>query len=138
MPEDKGCNNRENFELVNCPFNMLDNNVISTLDLVLERIKREYEDNKPNVLIVYNFSGLLRVLNTAADGFLEYDKFDMRAINRMLDIMYSAKFVDNSHHLSIVFIDKKGINPVMNSVFETEFKPLFNTIIDASELGFFN
>lgn len=138
MPEDKNPKRNENLEIINCPFNMLDNNVISTLDLVLDRIKREFEDNKPNVLIVYNFSGLLRVLNTAVDGFLEYDKFDMRAINKVLDIMYSAKFVDNSHHFSIIFIDRKDINPVMTPVFETEFKPLFNTIIDAGELGFFN
>jgi len=138
MPEDKDVNDKEKLEVVNCPFNMVDNNVIATVNLVLDRIKREFEDNKPNVLIVYNFSGLLRVLNTAVDGFLEYDKYDIRSINKVLDIMYSAKFVDNMHHFSVIFVDRNDINPVMKSVFETEFKPLFNSIIDASGEGFFN
>lgn len=138
VPEDKDIQSREKLEVINCPFNMVDTNVISTVNLVLDRIKREFEDNKPNVLIVYNFSGLLRVLNTAVDGFLEYDKYDIRAINKVLDIMYSAKFVDNTHHFSIIFVDRNDINPVMKSVFETEFKPLFNSVIDAGADGFFN
>lgn len=138
VPEDNINNSKNNLEVINCPFNMIDNNVINALDLILDRVKREYEDNKPNVLVVYNFSGLIRVLNTAIDGYLDYNRYDMRAINKILDILYSAKFVDNTHHFSVVFIDKNEINPIMNSVFETEFKPLFNTIIDASDNGFFN
>lgn len=138
VPEDSYSKSKGNLEIINCPFNMLDNNVASTLDLVLDRIKREFEDNKPNVLILYNFSGLLRVLNTATDGFIDYNKYDIRAINKILNVLYSAKFVDNTHHFSVVLVDKTEFNPVMAPVFETEFKPLFNSIIDANANGFYN
>lgn len=137
MPEDLFIES-ENLEVVDCPFNLVDNHVISALDLIMDRIKREFEDNKPNVLILYNFSGLLRVLNTAVDGFLEYDKYDIRAINKVMNILYSAKYVDSNHNLTIICVDRKQINSVMKNVFDTEFKPLFNNLLDANDIGFFN
>lgn len=115
-------------EIINVPFNKNEIEVINTVDLVFERVKREFELNKSNVIIIYNFSEFIRMVNVAFEGCLDFSKFNAKAINKIYNILYIAKYLDDNANSSLLCIDKNGIPRDISSIMELEFIQLFNKV----------
>ena len=113
-------------QIVNVPFNKSEIEVVNTVELVLERIKREFEFGKQNVLMIYNFSELIRICNIACEGCVDFNKLNSKAINKIYNILYLSKFVTNSLCSSVICIDSNGIPRDLQSLMELELLPLFN------------
>lgn len=120
----------QKLQIINCPFNKTENEVVQAVELAVERAKREFEMGKTNVIMIYNFSELIRTYNVEAEGFYSYEKFNAKAINKLTNIMYSAKFYDLKRSVTVICIDKVDIADDMKTLFNAEFKPLFNSRID--------
>lgn len=116
----------DKLQVIHVPFNKSEMEVVNTVELVLERIKREIEYNKQNVLIVYNFSELIRIFNIACEGCVDFDKINSQAINKIYNILYLSKYIDKDKAISVICIDKNGIPRDLKSLMELELLPLFN------------
>ena len=116
--------------IINCPFNQTSVEVVNTVELVSERVKREFEYTKSNVIIIYNFSELIRIFNSAVDGYIDYSKFNEKAIIRILNILYLAKHVNEKLNTTIICIDKNGIPDDMLPIMKGEYLQLFNEVYD--------
>lgn len=126
-PEDEYRSNQK-MEIVNIPFNKTEIESLNSIELVVERAKRELELGRPCVLILYNFSDMIRAFNVAIEGFYDFSKVNARAINKIKNILYSAKNTTNNLYLTIVCIDKNGTPRDLESIMNLEFEPIFNTI----------
>lgn len=120
----------QKLQIINCLFNVPEDDVKKAIELVVERIKREFEDNKPNVLILYNFSEIIRQYNIANNGFYSVDKFNARAVNQLANIMFNAKYYDEKRNVTIVCIDKEDVKDDTKTVLDSAFMPLFNRVYD--------
>ncbi len=128
-PEDKYQSDGK-LEIINIPFSKTELEVINTVELVLERVKREYELGKSNVVIIYNFCELIRLINSAYDGCYDFSKFNSKTINKIYNILYTARYFKKDNGCTIMCVDNNGITRDMQSVMELEFLPLFNKIND--------
>ena len=124
----------QKMQVINCQFNKTEKEAVEAVELVVERAKREFESSKPNVVIIYNFSELIRMYNAAVEGFYTYDKFNAKAINQLSNIMCSAKFYDNKKNISLICIDKNDAGEDVKTLINSEFMPLFNKKYDMNEL----
>lgn len=115
-------------EIINVPFNKTEIEVLNTVELVLERVKREFEIGRSNVIILYNFCEFIRYVNTAYEGCYDCNKFNAKTINKIYNILYTAKFFNKDKNCSIICVDRNGVTSDMTSVMEYEFLPLFNNI----------
>ena len=126
-PEEQPKSNSK-LEIINVPFNKTEIEVLNTVELVFERVKREFEIGRSNVVILYNFCELIRYINTAYEGCYDCTKFNAKTINKIYNILYSAKYFNQDKSCSIICIDRNGVTSDMMSVMEYEFLPLFNSI----------
>lgn len=123
-------NSHQKMEVINVPFNKSEIEVLDTVQLVMERIKREMEMGQNNVLMIYNFSDLVRTINIACcqDGYFDFSKINVNAINKINNILYMAKNVNEKLSNSVICIDRNGTASDLKTLFEIEFLPLFNHI----------
>lgn len=133
LPEES-YKSHQKMQVINCQFNKTEKETVEAVELVVERAKREFESSKPNVVIIYNFSELIRMYNAAVEGFYTYDKFNAKAINQLSNIMCSAKFYDNKKNISLICIDKNDAGEDVKTLINSEFMPLFNKKYDMNEL----
>lgn len=122
--------------VVNCPFNRSEADLISAIELVVERIKREFENNKSNVLIIYNFSEMIRAYNADSEGCYVYDKFNLKGINRVKNLMFTAKYYDDNSNVTIICIDREDIPQDLKPLIYSEIMNLFNKTYDRSDNSF--
>ena len=120
-------------EIINVPFNKTELEVLNTIELTLERVKREFEIGKSNVIILYNFCELIRYLNTAYEGCYDCNKLNVKTINKIYNILYTAKYSNKDKSCTIICIDRNGVTKDMQTVMEYEFLPLFNKIYSTVE-----
>ena len=125
LPEENYESN-EKVKIINAPFNLEFSDLINTVDLVIDIIKREVEQGKSNVLILHNFSEMIREFNIACEGCLNFSKFNSKAINKITNLLYLAKYIDKSKNCTIICIDKNSVASDMRMVMDIEFLPLFN------------
>lgn len=127
LPED--CfKSQDKLQIINLPFNRTETELANTVELVVERIKREFENNYENVLIIYNFSEMIRSFNVAVEGFYGSSKYDARAVNKIKNILFSSKYNQKDRSITILCIDKKEIPDDLISLVKSEFFPIFNQI----------
>lgn len=126
-PEEQPKSNGK-LEIINVPFNKTEVEVLNTVELVLERVKREFEIGKSNVIILYNFCELIRYINTAYEGCYDCNKLNAKTINKINNILYTAKYYNQDKNCSIICADRNGISKDLAAVMEYEFLPLFNKI----------
>ena len=124
----------QKMQIINCLFNKTEQDAVDAVELVIERAKREFECGKPNVIIIYNFSELIRMYNVAEEGFYTYDKFNAKAINKLSNIMCTAKFYDQKKNITLICIDKVGVSDDVKTLVNSEFMPLFNKVYDVTEM----
>jgi len=119
----------QKMQIINIPFNKSEEDIVAVLDLVLECVKREFEMEKSNVIMIYNFSDLMRVLNTiACDGFIDFSKYHARALNKLQEILYMTKHYNEKLHCNIICVDRNGVSKDIKTVFDLECIPLFNNL----------
>ncbi|MBE5757712.1 MAG: hypothetical protein E7345_02130 [Clostridiales bacterium] len=128
-PEENYQSNQK-FEIINCQFNKEEKDVVLSLELVMERIKRQFENRKSNVLIVYNFSELIRIVNAHFQGVYDFNKFSAQAVNKIHNVLSMAKCFDNNLYTTVVCINKSGVTTDMHNLIETELKPIFNRVLE--------
>jgi len=116
----------DKLQIVNVPFNKSELEVLNTVELVVERIKREFEQDKQNILILYNFSDLVRLINSACEGCVSYDKINSKAVNKIYNIMYLSKYVNENLCCSVMCIDKNGVPRDVSNLMELDLLPLFS------------
>ncbi|MBE5738582.1 MAG: hypothetical protein E7354_02525 [Clostridiales bacterium] len=126
-PEDDFQSNQK-MEIINCPFNKTEIAGLNTIELVVERVKREAEIGRPTVLFLYGFSEMIRSFNVAIEGFYDFSKMNAKAINKVKNILYTAKNTLSNLYITIVCVDKNGIPSDMENMMNLEILPLFNTI----------
>lgn len=119
---------KNGLEVITCLFNKTDMQILDAVELVMKRIKREFENKVPNVLIIYNFGELIRSFNTAIQGFYEIGKFDAKALNRINSVLAMAKYIDEKMNVSVVCIDKGNISSDIQSLMDSYFLPYFNKL----------
>ena len=124
-PEDNDKSN-DKLEIIHIPFNKKPIEVVNTVELVIERVKREYEFGKENVIIIYNFAELMRSFNIAFEGCLDFTKINSQAVNKVLNLLYMSKNTTNDGCCSVICVDRDGIPRDMQSLMELELIPLFN------------
>lgn len=124
----------QKLQIINCPFNKPENEVVQAVELVVERAKREFEMGKSNVIMIYNFSELIRIFNVDAEGFYSYEKFNAKAVNKLTNIVYSAKCFDGRRSITLICIDKEDIAEDMKTLVNAEFMPLFNQKLNMIEI----
>lgn len=132
LPEDN-YKSHQKLEIINCQFNRDEKDVVMTLDVVTDRIKREFENRKSNVLVIYNFSELIRIVNARYQGVYDFNRFDAKAVNKITNALCLAKFFDNTLYTTVICIDKSGVSNDLHNMINTELKPLFNKIFDSIE-----
>ena len=115
-------------EIVNCPFNKTEIEGLNSIELVVERLKREMEIGRPSVLFLYGFSDIIRAFNVAIEGFYDFSKVNAKAINKIKNILYTAKNTTNKLYSTIVCVDKYGVPADLENIMSLEFMPLFNSI----------
>lgn len=118
----------ERVNLINCNFNKTETEVVNTIELVVERIKREFEMSKNCILIIYNFSELIRVFNAAIEGFYEFGKYNAQAISRIKNILSVAKFNNKLMSSTVICVDKNGVPNDLKDIFNVEFLPIFSSV----------
>lgn len=116
----------QKMEIINIPFNKTEIETVETVNLVIERTKREFENNKPNVIIIYNFNEFIRMSNVAIEGFYSFEKFNAKAINQIVNTMYIAKYFDDFKNITLICIDNAEMPMDMKPLVESELLPLFN------------
>ena len=119
--------------VINCPFNRSESDLISAIELVVERIKREFENGKSNVLMIYNFSEMVRAFNVDSEGCYVFDKFNLKGINRAKNILFTAKYFDDKSHISVICMDREEIPADLQKLMSTEIMNLFNKTFDRKE-----
>ena len=119
--------------VINCPFNKSESDLVSTIELVVERIKREFENGKSNVLMIYNFSEMIRSFNVESEGYYVFDKFNLKGINRVKNILYTSKFFDEKTHVTVICIDRNDIPEDLKQIFNIELLSLFNKLFYSKE-----
>lgn len=124
-PEDTYKSN-DKLQIIHVPFNKKPIEMVNAVELVVERVKREYEYAQENVIIIYNFAELIRGFNIACEGCVDFSKINTQAINKILNILYMSKNTLNDGSCSVVCIDRNGIPKDMQTLMELELIPLFN------------
>ena len=94
-----------------------------------------FNKNKSNVVIIYNFSELIRMYNVAIEGYFTYDKFNAKAINKLSNILSMAKYFDGNKNLTLICIEKTDVNEDVKTLITSEFMPLFKVIYDMNEVN---
>jgi len=120
----------QKLEIINCPFNKTEVEIVNAVELVVERIKREFEYGTSNVLIIYNFSELIRIFNAAIEGFYDFQKFNIKATNKISNILYLAKHVNEKLNVSIICIDKNGVPEDLKQIMNSEYIQIFNQLLE--------
>ena len=123
-PEDN-YKSHQRLQVINVPFNKSEIEVVNAVELVCERIKRDFEQGKQNILIIYNFSELIRIFNVACEGSVDYDKINAKAVNKIYNILYMSKYLNENVCASVVCIDKNGVPRDITSLMELDIIPLF-------------
>ena len=123
----------QKMQIINCAFNKTESDAVDAMELIVERVKREFERNKSNVIIVYNFSELIRMYNVAMEGCYAFDKFNVKALNKLRNIMYTAKYADAKRNVTVICIDKLDVVEDVKTRVSAEFMPLFNTKYDFND-----
>lgn len=125
----------QKMEIINIPFNKSEIEVYDSVQLVMERIKREMEMGKTNVLMIYNFCDLVRTINIACakDDYFDFGKINVNTLNKIYNILYMAKNVNNTLSSSVICIDRDGVANDLKTLFDIELLPLFNHIQKAIE-----
>ena len=132
LPED--CfDSHQKMQIINCEFNKTESDVVETIELVLERVKREFESGKSNVIMIYNFSELIRMYNVAMEGCYTFNKYNAQALNKLRNIMYTAKYTDSKRNITIMCIDRAEVAEDVQTIVNSEFMPLFNTKYDFND-----
>ena len=134
LPEES-FNSHQKMQIINCPFNRTEIDAVDAVELVFERAKREFENNKSNVVIIYNFSELIRMYNVAIEGYFTYDKFNAKAINKLSNILSMAKYFDENKNLTLICIEKTDVNEDVKTLITSEFMPLFKVVYDMNEVN---
>ena len=123
----------QKMQIINCAFNKTESDAVDAMELIVERVKREFERNKSNVIIIYNFSELIRMYNVAMEGCYAFDKFNVKALNKLRNIMYTAKYADAKRNVTVICIDKLDVVEDVKTLVSAEFMPLFNTKYDFND-----
>lgn len=123
----------QKMQIINCAFNKTEADAVDAMELIVERVKREFERNKSNVIIIYNFSELIRMYNVAMEGCYAFDKFNVKALNKLRNIMYTAKYADAKRNVTVICIDKLDVVEDVKTLVSAEFMPLFNTKYDFND-----
>lgn len=120
-------------DIINIPFNKSEIEALNTIDLVVERVKRELELGMSNVLILYGFSDMLRAFSVAfSSGVYEFGilgKVNAKAVGKIKNALYTAKSVNKNKYVSVLCADKNGIPGDMKEILEYELLPLFNSVV---------
>ncbi len=124
----------QKMQIINCQFNKTEQESVEAVELTIERAKREFETGMPNVIMIYNFSELIRMYNVAVEGFYTYDKFNARAINQLSNIMYVAKYFEEKKNITLICLDKAEISDDVKTLADSEFMPLFNKVYNMKEI----
>ncbi len=119
----------EKVNLINCLFSKSETEVVNAVELVVERVKREFEMNHNSLIIIYNFSELIRIFNAAIEGFYEFGRYSAQAITRIKNILNVAKYVGKYMSSTIICVDRNGVPRDLQDIFEVEFMPIFSNII---------
>lgn len=121
----------QKMQIIDIPFNKPSIEVVNAVQLIMERVKREIETGMSNVIIIYNFSDYIRMVNSVVcDGVIDLYKFSNTMVNKIHNLMYLAKHIDRKLNSSVICIDKNGSPSDISSIMELEFAPLFNAIHD--------
>ena len=123
----------QKMQIINCAFNKTESDAVDAMELIVERVKREFERNKSNVIIIYNFSELIRMYNVVMEGCYAFDKFNVKALNKLRNIMYTAKYADAKRNVTVICIDKLDVVEDVKTLVSAEFMPLFNTKYDFND-----
>lgn len=119
-------------EMINCTFNISEKDIVNCVDLVVERIKREFENNKSNVLVIYNFSELINIYNAASVGAYDNSKVDINAMNKLFNILYIAKNYSEKLNITIICVDNTSET---NEIIKQQFLSLFHNNIKEVNLS---
>lgn len=111
-------------EVINIPFNKTEVESLNTVELVMERVKREIEMGKPMVVFLYGFSDIVRAFNVATEGVYDFSKFNAKAMHKIKDILYLAKNTTDKLYVNIVCVDKNGISSDISDIANIELLPL--------------
>lgn len=112
--------------VVHVPFNKTATEALSTIELVVDRLKREFEAGKENILIIYNFSELIRLVNAACEGSIEFAKINLQAINKINNMLYVSKDTGKESCISVICMDRNGAPKDIKTVLELELLPIFS------------
>ena len=116
--------------IVDCPFSLSEVEVANTVGLVFDRVKRELEYGKSNVIIINNFSELLKIFNAAVEGYYDFSKFSAKAMNKITNLLYLAKNVNEKLNVTIICADNNPTDSEVSMVLKSECLGLFNKVYE--------
>lgn len=132
LPEEKH-NVGSKVDIINIPFNKSEVEALNTIDLVVERTKRELEMGTSNILILYGLSDMLRAFSVAFSGgvyeFGLFGKVNAKAVGKIKNALSIAKHVNIARYITVLCVDKNGVPGDMKEVLEYELLPLFNSVV---------
>ena len=109
-------------------FNKSELDVVTTTNLISEISLRHVELGKHVVLFINNFSELIKAYNIAHTKKYDLESFDYQAINRIQNILFNAKYINDKCSLTIVCVDKDIVTNSIGNVINNEFIDEFNLV----------
>lgn len=131
-PEEDYSNNSK-IDFLNCLFNKSLTEIENAINLDLEKTKRDLENARSSVLVIYNFNELIKLYTALENGDCNYSKIGVTAINKLYQILSIAKNTTNNLHLNILCVDGVGVPTELVNIIEMNFKSLFNNIYENIE-----
>ena len=71
--------------------------------------------------------------NVAMEGCYTFNKYNAQALNKLRNIMYTAKYTDSKRNVTIMCIDRAEVAEDVQTIVNSEFMPLFNTKYDFND-----
>ena len=62
-----------------------------------------------------------------------FNKYNAQALNKLRNIMYTAKYTDSKRNVTIMCIDRAEVAEDVQTIVNSEFMPLFNTKYDFND-----
>jgi len=118
------------FDFINVDFGVAENDILSSIDLLCERIKREFENGFSNVLIINNFSELIRQINAAVNGYYDFEKISTITLKKIINLLNIAKYSKDKVASTIILVDKDTKHNDIANFFDRELLPRFDRVIN--------
>ncbi len=115
----------ENIETLILPFNNTPEHTIQTVELFIDKCKREVETGNHVVIVFQNFMELIKYYNVTLNNSL-FTNVLYNTLVKVKNLLFNAKFVNEKSSLTLLTCESNNYPPAVKDCVNYELLPLFN------------